>query len=248
MTGNTFQRPPRPKTPLDIKQLKLVTDNGEGKKATLSVGLFANMPRMTVYTNIAADADRDYGKMSANLSPISWRAIMLLLERAIAFKITPEEPEWKNKVDCFGTGWTRDRKPMPNPILLSHVWVGKDKNGIVWIAVQAPEEKNRPRLKFSILPDEWHAFQHKTGEGFSKSEASCLWAEAYKNCMEDLIAHMQVTSYTEPPPPKDGGYQGNNGGNRGGQGGNGGGYQNNNNGGGGSRPAPQTSDDEDIPF
>jgi hypothetical protein len=249
--NSSFPRPVRPKTPLDIKHLKLMTDNGEGKKATLSVGLFSNMPRFTVYTNVAADADREYGKISANMSPISWRSALDMIQMAINFKPTESDPEFKIKMDNFGTGW-RDKRPLPDPILLSHFWAGKDKQGVVWIAVQAPEEKNRPRLKFSIVPDEWHAFYHKTGEQLSRSEASVLWAQSYVDCMKDLIAHMQVSHYVEPPPPKDQG-GGNGGGgqggyNRGGGGNQGGGQGGYNRGGQGGGGRPQPSDDSDIPF
>lgn len=242
---NFQQRAPRAKNPLDLKHLKLVCKNEDGKQAALTCNLFANNPRFTVYTNVEADKDKDYGKISANFNILSYRSAMILLEEAINFEPGNGKEEFKEKIDLFGTAWYQG-KPSQQPVLQAHFWVGKDKAGCVWIAVQAPDEKNRPRLKFVIVPDDWTSFTHGTGESYSKGEASVVWAKSYYRTMEDLVPHMQVSHYQEPPPPKD------NGGNRGGQGG--GGYQGNN-GGGGNRPqgsgggSRQMSDDsDDIPF
>lgn len=254
MTGqqNTFTPKPRVKTALDNKHLKLVTKNDDGKNAALFVGLYNNNPRFTVFTNVDADKNVDYGKIQGNMNVLSFRASMGLVQQAIDFKPTADQPEFKQKMDILGTGWS-GRQPMPDPIILAHFWAGKDKNGCVWVSLLAPDQKNRPRLKFTILPDEWTAFQHATGEQFSRGDASVRWAQAWHDAVVDMIAHMQVSHYVEPPPPKN--QQGGNGGS---------GYQNNNNGGGqrqggyqgggngggnggGGRP-PVSDETDDIPF
>lgn len=251
---NSFTPTPRVKTPLDLKHLKLYAKNEDGKNAALSVGLFSNNPRFTVFTNVEADKNVEYGKINAPMNVVSFRAAMNLVKMAIDFQPTESTPEFKVKMDLLGTGWS-GRQPLPDPVLQAHFWAGKDKTGCVWVSVAAPDHKNRPRLKFIICPDEWTAFQHGTGEQWSRGEASVHWAKSWYDSMIDLVAHMQVSHYVLPPPPKNqqggGGY--NNGGNQGG--GQGGGYNNNNNGGGnqgGGRGAPpprQMSDDsEDIPF
>lgn len=237
-----FRAPPRKKTALDNIKLKLFANNSENKRAGLLLSIVKNNPRLTVYTNVEADKAVEYGQIKANMSTLGWQSCLILLQTAIDFRATADEPEWKSKCMMSGTAWFGG-KPSQSPEHQSDVWVGSDKEGVVWISVQAPANKNRPRIKFDMVPDEFHTFYHKSGEQWSKAEASRLWAQSYLNTMKDISLQLQVTNWEEPPPKEGKPGQGGGGGYGRQGGGNGGG-----NGGSNYRQAAQPEEDLDLPF
>lgn len=241
MAGD-FKPTPRKKNPLDNKKLNLGAKNQDGKYASLIWGLFSNNPRITVYTNVDSDKDVNYGKISANLDTPAFFSFLNLLREAIEFTpATPGVEEFKasleNKNFIFPGGKRSDK-----PVLQSELFVGKDKEGVVWMGVMA---KDRPRIKFVFQLSDFHALKHGTGEYYSKAEASVVAADAYWNLLTEMLGNMQVTHWQEPEDKQ----QGQGGGQRQG----GGGY--NRGGGGGSYQqresnAPAAVDEvaDDLPF
>jgi hypothetical protein len=253
MAGD-FKAPPRKKTALDNKKLQMSAKNQDGKYASLQWGLFSNNPRITVYTNVEADRDVNYGKISANMDTPAFFGFLNILAKAIAFVpgtdgLTEYKTSIENKNFIFPGG-----KRSEKPVVQSELFVGKDKEGVVWMGVMA---KDRPKIKFNFQLSDFHMLKHGTGEYYSAGEASVVAANAYYNLLTEMLGHMQVTEWVEPPPPEQrgggggGGFQRgggggggyNRGGGGGGQGGGGGGRGGNDSGFGGG-----DSGGDDLPF
>lgn len=223
MADGNFQRAPRKKNALDNIKLRIAANNPDGKRATMAVILVSNNPRIQVYTNMPGD--KDEGRFSANFSTLGFYSLLALLRRAIDFKATPEIPDYRDKVVVMRPNFKPGGGRPDGVVPAGDVWVGKDKEGRVWMC---PMSYKMSSIKFIITNDEYHKFEHSTGEAFSEAEASVLAAEGYYHLLSHMTAVVQVTEWVEPPPrdPNAGG------GNRGG--GQGGGYNSRPAGGGGT--------------
>jgi hypothetical protein len=251
MAGD-FKPAPRKKNPLDNKKLNMSSKNQDGKYASLQWGLFSNNPRITVYTNVESDRDTNYGKISANLDTPAMFAFIELLKLAVEFQPEAGRDEFKvsmeNKNFIFPGG-----KRSEKPVVQSELFVGKDKDGVVWIGVMA---KDRPRIKFTLQLSDFHMLKHGTGETYSAAEASVVAAKAYIDLLAKIYAHMQVSHWVEPEEKPRDGNGGGGGYNRGGggggynRGGGGGGNQYNDrrSGGGDSGGGDSGFGGEDLPF
>lgn len=232
--------PPIPKNALNEWKLRLTGPMQEGARRppTLSVGVIKNQVRLDVFTNVPND--RDGGKLSAPMDSITFFAFLTKLEDVI-------NGEPANKVEIVN----RTGKPGSTRIL-SYTVIGKDNEGCVFISVTA---QDRPRVKFTFLPTEYHSIVHKDGSPYSPAELSMVYARAWHRMMSTLVPAVLNTHYVEPEPRNDSG-----GGNRYGKGGgynkggyNKGGYSGGNNnssgesssGGGSSGP---TDFDDDFPM
>jgi uncharacterized membrane protein YgcG len=237
-----FKRPERKKNALDNRKLNLSapTPGVQGKTASLIWGLYSNNPRITVYTNDPNDQgqDKGYGKISANLDAPTFFGVMGLLHKAV----DPATPnEWRDKVENMNFTFFGGKRSAA-PAVTSELWVGKDKDGIVWISVTAP---NRPKIKFKFGNNDFHHWIHGDGTPFTESEASLLYAKAYVAILQPLMTHLMVTEWVEPEQKQQQGNQ-----RAGGGGGNYGGGNNNNRGGGsyGGGGGGNASQEDDIPF
>jgi len=226
--ANDFKPAPRAKTAFDHKKLKLsipVPDTNKKKWSSLEMGLYANNPRITVWTNFPGDEgeSKGYGKITANLDSPTFLMFLNLLHKCI------DHPgEVKYHIENKNTEW-RGGKPSDTPVVVSKLWVGKDKDGIIWISVVSADS-DRPKIKFPLHGSEFHTL-YKDNVQLSPAEVSCLFAEGYANLMQDMMIQMIGDNYVEPPPPakpKDGGKSYGGGGRSGGYGGG--------------------SNDDDIPF
>lgn len=242
MSDNNFKRPERIKNALDNRKLNLSapTPGHQGKTASLIWGLYGGAnPRLTVYTNDPNDQDAKtgYGKISANLDAPTFFAFLNYLDQACKLE-TPND--WKIKLEnknfTFFNGKRSDA-----PSLVSELIVGKDKDGVIWIAV-FDKNKDRPKIKFQFGYNDFHRFVYPDGNPVPANEVSVAYAQGYITLLRGVVPNLLVDLYQEPEPkPNQGGNRGGQGGgyNRGGQGG--GGYNRSN--------APATEDvGEDIPF
>jgi hypothetical protein len=244
MAGN-FQRPERKKNALDNTKLKMSapTPGHQGKYANLVWGLYSNNPRITVYTGDPNDAGEQngWGKISANLDAPIFFAFLKMLHDVI-----DAPPDTKNKIEnknFIFPGGKRSEKP----VVTSELWVGKDKDGIIWISVSA---RDRPKIKFNFNKSDFHEFYHGNGEPYTPAESSAVYARGYITLLEGLMTTMLDNHWVEPPPrdPPGGGGQRGGGGGYGGGGGQrsgGGGYGGGSGGGGGGSTS---GGDDDIPF
>lgn len=235
-----FQPPPRKKIALDNGKLKLSapTPGVQGKYAQLAWGLVSNNPRLTVYTGDPEDAGErtGYGKIVAAMDAYAFYMLTGLIKR-----IALEGPDTKYKMDNMNFTWFGGKRS-DGPVVVSSTWVGKDKEGIVWLSVVA---KDRPAIKFKFEAPKMHQICRADGSPADAGETSVLAALGYVQLLEGVMANLLVTEYTEPPPPKDRQGGGGGGYNRGGGGGG------NSGGGGGQRggsDAGFAATDDDLPF
>lgn len=203
---------PRKKIALDNRKLALSAPcpSAPGKFSTLSWRLVTNNPRITVYTNDPADMTEknQNGLISAALdAPVFFMLMKMLYKIVDAPAGTKEKIENRNYI--FPAG-----KRSEKPVVVSEIIIGKDEEGVVFISVVA-YDKNRPRIKFDLVPNEFHTLYHQNGQQFTKAEASELYARGYIKCLEGLMNHLLVTEWVEPEK-KDNGNNRNGGGNRGG--------------------------------
>lgn len=199
--------PPRKKIALDNRKLALSAPcpSAPGKFATLSWRLVSNNPRISVYTNDPADMTEKNGNglIAAAMDAPVFFALMRLMYKIIDGPNGVKE-KIENKNYIFPGG-----KRSEKPVVVSEIIVGKDDEGVVFISVVA-YDKSRPRIKFELLPNEFHCLYHQNGQQFTKAEASEIYARGYMQCVEGLMTHLLVTEWVEPEKKE------NNGNNRGG--------------------------------
>lgn len=193
MADNSFRPPPRRKNGLDNIKLSLSAPNSKGKRASLNWQLINNNPRIVVYTN-DPDDQIDYGKISAKLDAPIFFAFMNLIENAIN-----SSGEFKDKIENSNFSWSGGKRA-ETPTVESSLLVGKDADGVVWVAVSAPR---RPQIKFSFLNPEFHNFIHKDGSPYTKGEVSVLMAKSYLDLMRLMMAQLLVAEYVEPKPKEE---------------------------------------------
>jgi len=191
---NQYGREERVKNILDHRKLSLsVPCPGDtSKNSTLMWMLVANNPRMVVWTNDPNDTGEanGYGKITANLDAAIFTMFLNMLG-----EIIEKEGEQKEYVTCmnyiFPGGKRSDR-----PVLVSTLYCGKDKEGMIWVSLVA---KNRPIIKFVFGENEFHHFFNGDGTPADKAKVSQRYARAYIRLLYGLMEHLMVTNYVEPP-------------------------------------------------
>ena len=203
---------PRKKIALDNRKLNLFAPcpSAPGKFASMSWRLVSNNPRITVYTNDPADMTE---KNSNGLIAAALDAPVFFMLMKLLYKIVDAAPGTKEKIEnknFIFPGGKRSEKP----VVVSEIIVGKDDDGVVFISVVA-FDKTRPRIKFELVPGEFHSLYHQSGQQFTKAEASELFARGYIQCLEGLMTHLLVTEWVEPEKKDNGNNNRNGGQNRG---------------------------------
>ena len=176
---------PLPKTAFNEYKLRIMGPMQEGatRAPTLGVSVIKNNPRIDVYTNI--QGDRDNGRISAPMDAVNFFALLVKLEDIIG-----GEPDVQVKIPCK-TGAPGQQR------LISTVVTGKDNQGRVFISVVA---QDRPKIKFTFLPSDWHGLVHKDGTPYGEAEMSVVFARAWLRLMTQLVPNVMDTYYTEPEP------------------------------------------------
>ncbi len=238
----TNQRPERKKNAFNNNKLTLSAPcpTAKGKYSTLGFEFYNNNPAIVVRTNDPADMDpsRNYGRIMANMDTPAFFAFIVNLKSAIE-----SEGEFKRKCENHNHEYVNGRRS-EEIVHISDLWVGKDKDGCVYISVLSKKE-DRAVIKFVFGPSDgrWHKYFHGDGQPFTKGDMSMLYAKAWVMILSEVTPNLIAQEYVAPVPRKpfngqQGGQRNNYGGNR--QGG-GGGY---------SKPSqPDTSiAEDDLPF
>ena len=210
------QTPKFQKTILDHFGFKLTAkpQSGSTRKPTLQVRIKDNQPSFLVYTNV--EGDKDNGRIESKTDTATFFTILTALDDII-----------KGANDRRYTVEIRDRKFIGNklsdaPMLDSRIIVGKDKSGIVWIAVTSYDEK-RPAIRFPFKLSEKATASLTIGETTEKvqeSDISRMVATSYLQMLKEMVPHIMRVGFFEKPrdAPKSNQNQNNRG--------NSGGYQN----------------------
>ena len=241
MAGPQFQAPPRAKNAMDEFKLRLSCPPAQGaqKPGSFAISLVANNPRIDVYTNVPND------KMNGNIRAAMDMPTFYMLLEAMQDALTLEDGmvlKIQNLNHTFFEGKRSDQ-----PKLVSTTCVGRDKEGCLFLAVVA---KDRPYLKFNLLPSNYHAMIGTDGNPLDKRAASNYFLRGYRAMLQSMMAAVAVKEYVEPVK-KDfnggGGQQRPQGGQQQRQGGgDGGGWKQRQEGGGSDRNFG--GDDDDFPM
>lgn len=224
MSDYNNQQQQRPKTVLNHRALSLYAPNGEGKFANLSFDIKKNEVLVTVRTNIAADANNDYGRLQAQIEPTLFNTFLAMLEHAAT---TTEEFRWA--IEFRDKKFIGQGKMTDGPVLHWRMVVGRDEAGIVFISVVLDK---RPNIKFSFLNNTKTTFKDGNGNEMPKDLESKFLTLGKIATIRDYVPIILKELYKHPEPKQQGG-----GYNRGGQGGGGGNYNRGGQGGGGGNYA-----------
>lgn len=189
--------PPKPKGPLDNKITLFSPVQGQpGKKSRLSWGVYQNNPRVIVYTNCENNVSKenDYGKITAALDAPVFFGVLELLE-----SLGDKPNDTKFKIENKNYTWF-GRQRSETPVVVSELWVGKDKEGVLWISITAT---GRPKIVFYFEFSDYHYFLHGDGSPLTKQESSVLACKAYCKLLRGMYENLLVTGFIDPNIAKE---------------------------------------------
>jgi hypothetical protein len=188
MAGN-FQAPPRAKNALDEYKLRLSCPPVQGaqKPGSFAISLVANNPRFDVYTNVPND--KNNGNIRAAMDMPTFYMVLAAMEDALTLEDS-QVLKIQNLNHTFFEGKRSDQ-----PKLVSTTCVGRDKEGCLFIAVVA---KDRPYLKFNLLPTNYHVMLGVDGNPLDKRQASNYFMRGYAGMLKNMMAAVAVKEYVEP--------------------------------------------------
>lgn len=239
-----FTSPPRKKNALDEYKLRMSCPPVQGatRPGSLALSVVKNQVHIDVYTNVPND--KNNGNIRAAMDSTMFYALLELAKTVPQLEAN-QNHKIPNKNHTFFEG-----KRSEEPKLVSTTIVGRDKEGVCFIAIVA---KDRPYLKFNFLPTNYHQLLGVDGNPMDPAKTSEFMLAGWINTMTQLVGAVLVAEYVEPPP-KDAGNGGNNNSGGGGwkgnnnSGGGGGGWKGNNSGGGDSWGGGGSSDSGDDEF
>lgn len=235
----------RPKTVLNHRALSMYAPNGEGKFANASIDIKKNDPIITVRTNIAGDANNDYGRLQANVPLDKFYLFLRMLEAAA---LAPEGTPFRWAYEHRDRKFIGQGKMTDGPVLIYRLVVGKEENGVVYWSIVLDK---RPNIKFSFMADTKSAFKDGEGHEMPKGLESKFLTLGKVDAIRDLMSQEVRAQYKHPEPkPQGGGGGGGNWNRGGGQGGGGGGGGQQGGGGAsyGGQSGGTTMPSDDIPW
>lgn len=209
---------------------------GSQKRPSLRFGVYSNVPRITVKTNLQGDMNN--GKIDFNMDLATFAVGMAYLQDLAEGKPdTPNELKLEYQ-DDFVAGKKLDR------VMTLATWViGKAQDGRIYMAILSSQQ-SRPRIRFFFGPTKYHNLKSGDGSPIGADKMSQAYARGLARSFEPMVHQLLTGSSFDPNaknvanPANFNGGGGNGGGQR--QGGGGGGYnRGGNGGGGGGRPQPQ---------
>lgn len=194
---------------------------GAQKRPSMRVGVYGNVPRITVKTNLPNDLN--HGKIDFNMDLATFSVGMAYLQDLVEGKDVP--PEWKFEYqDDFVAG-----KKLDKVITISTWVIGKAQDGRIYMAVISGQTQ-RPRIRFFFGPTKYHNIKNGDGSQVSADKISAAYARGFARSTEQL-AYILLGGPSFDPNAKNVANPANFNGGQGG--GNGGGYNKGGNGGGG---------------
>lgn len=134
--------------------------DGSKRKPSFKLDYRKNRVRIVVRTGV--ENDKDYGRMTVDVPPPVFQDVIQLVEKSAAFKITPENPEFKAVIEIYRPDF--NNKGSGNRVRAGEIIIGKDKAGMVYISLHM---NNRPCPKFEWgSPNDWVRYRHSSGEYF----------------------------------------------------------------------------------
>lgn len=167
----------------------------ENVRARLSWSSWMGNPRITVFTNVPNDKDK--GMLRAPMDPETFGILMLLLEEVIR-----GEPGNSRYIENFTREKTDDGS-IGKMIKLSETWVGKDKDGMIWISVKA---EDRPVIVFKYTVSNFHKIFKGNGEAFDAPFASSIQARSTVDGLRRIFGNLsgEIKPPYDPNAPRNG--------------------------------------------
>lgn len=162
-----------------------------GKRSRMILSFRDGNPRMVVYTGgMGAESIINFPADMATLTSI------MSTFKEIAQK---KEPGYKEIIESLTTVY-KDDKPTNEKRVLSKLYIGKSKEGIMYMSLVS---ENRPKLIFTFIPSLYHVFRDGDGNKIPDAVMSCRLAVAFADTMLDAIATVMIQytneEYTEVP-------------------------------------------------
>lgn len=197
---------------------------GSQKRPSLRVGVFGNVPRITVKTNLQGDIN--HGKIDFNMDLATFAVGMAYLNDLVEGKEGIDNELKLEYQDDFVAGKKLDK------IITLATWViGKAADGRIYMAVISSQQ-SRPRIRFFFGPTKYHNLKKGDGSQLDAGKISQAYARGFARSSEPLVYSL-LTGSTFDPNAKNVANPANFGGGAGG--GQGGGQQRQ----GGGAPRPQ---------
>lgn len=145
-------------------------------------------PRITVYTNDPSieDKEHNFGRIQARLDIPTFQSFLELLDSCTLSLGQAKDPEAHGPVKYVVKNmrpWV-DSKRVENPEVINEIFVGRDKEGTVWMSVI---EENKPKIKFEFKLSDWHGLYNGQGEPFTTAQMSSIVARSYVRMLRALF-------------------------------------------------------------
>lgn len=135
------------------------------RRSRLVWSSYRGNPRITVFTGVPDDLEK--GVLRAPMNPETFNSLMDKLDSLITAPVDTryilDNLTAPKKEDGTTDMFSEQR------IKISETWIGKDKNGIIWISIRA---ENRPSIVFKFTLSDFHKWRNGDGTDFSDAESS----------------------------------------------------------------------------
>lgn len=169
----------------DLAKIVLWSDapDAESKRARLIFNFRDGNPRITVYTGAVGPE----GVISYPCEVPTMVAILNLMK-----DVAKAEPGVKYSIDSLTTVY-QDNRPTNEKRVVSTLYVGKSKEGLVYLSVIT---EGRPKLVFTIAASQYHTFRDGDKNLLPSTKVSEMLTMGIADTMLNVIAHavMQYSS------------------------------------------------------
>ena len=191
----------RPKTFLGISKLSIMAPcpTAKGKYSQLTYDIYKGSPRIVVKTNDPGDT-RNYGRIVAAFSPADFYYYLEVLEK----HLLDTTVDTKTKVECYNHSFEGGKRSQ-DITLQNDVWVGRDKEGLLFISLIDKTAEDRPVIKFVFdLPDtRYHKCYHGDGSMYTKPERGNLVARVHLSALRGILPHLMLASFNADNAAQD---------------------------------------------
>ena len=156
-----------------------------GNRPGVKFKIHNNNPRFNMYLN-----DGKYDKaIGFNMDPFIIQEIFEVIRRTVASQ-EPDRTYWE-----LLSGWDHRGNKTDKPGPVAKIFVGRDSDGVVYIAFQA---KGESLAKFPFVPSYYASLHGADGEKLCKKKASEIRAIAWVKGLDAIIGPFMAVHGKEP--------------------------------------------------
>lgn len=164
--------------------------DGGTKRPSIRFGVYGNVPRITVKTNV--QGDMNHGKIDFNMDLATFAVGMAYLNDLAEGK-PGVDPEMKLEYqDDFVAGKKLDR------VMTISTWViGKATDGRIYMAVLSSQQ-SRPRIRFFFGPTKYHNLKSGDGSPYPVEKLSAAYARGIGRSVEPMVLQLLAGPAFDP--------------------------------------------------